>query len=243
MRLTRVHVDGPLSVGARISVGGTAANHILRVLRLRASDALIVFDGLGGEYAANIVEARKDTVLVDVRDYSDIDRESTLPLTLAQGVSRGERMDWVIQKATELGVTRIIPILTERSVVKLDAAQAEKKHQHWRGIAIAACEQSGRNRVPQLDLPVKLHDFLAQTPREGARVLLSPTGTLRLTDLPSPQAGLIVLIGPEGGLSDVEQESALRVGFNPIRLGPRILRTETAAIAALTIMQQEFGDL
>ena len=243
MRLTRVHVDADLATGERVLVTGAAANHIMRVLRLRAGDALTVFNGRGGEFGGAIEEFRKDSVLVGLNEARAMERESPLALTLAQGVSRGERMDWILQKSTELGASRIVPVLTERSVVRLDAKQAERKLHHWRGIAVAACEQSGRNRVPEVAAPVGFHDFLGSAGAEATRLLLSPGGELGIEDLRDVGSGVTVLIGPEGGLTEVEQESALRAGFTPVRMGPRILRTETAAIAALTIIQQKFGDL
>ncbi len=243
MRLTRVHVDGPLSSGERVLVKGAAANHIMRVLRLRAGDALTLFNGRGGEFAGSVEEFRRDSVLVGVHDARSVDRESPLSLTLAQGISRGERMDWILQKATELGASRIVPLFTERSVVRLDPKQAERKLHHWRAIAVAACEQSGRNRVPEVALPQGFHDFVADSEPQPTRLLLSPTGATGIDQLPAAGAGVTVLIGPEGGLTEVEQESALRAGFTPVRIGPRVLRTETAAIAALTIIQQKFGDL
>ena len=244
MRLTRVHVPGPLAAGGRHTIDGDAANHITRVLRLERGDPLTVFDGSGGEHAARVEEFRKGAVIVTVGERSAIDPESRLPLTLAQGVSRGERMDWVVQKATELGVTRIVPVLTERTVVKLDSRQSERKLQHWQGIAVAACEQSGRTRIPDVAPPVDLHDFLRQSREARAvRILLSPAGTQRVNDLLTPDGGLIVLIGPEGGLAESEQRAALDAGFLAMRMGPRVLRTETAAVAALTLLQSRFGDL
>ena len=244
MRLTRVYVDTPVVAGKRLVVAGGAANHIARVLRLRTGDALTVFDGSGGEFAARIEEFRKDTVMVSVEDHRTLDRESPLSLTLAQGVSRGERMDWIIQKATELGAARIVPVFTKRSVVRLDERQAERKLQHWRAITVSACEQCGRNRLPDLATPVDFFDVLPAEFTPGAtRLLLSPSGDLRIDDLKDVGQGITVLIGPEGGLEDVEQESALAAGYKPVRLGPRVLRTETAAIAALTIIQRYFGDL
>lgn len=242
MRLTRVFVPGPLASGTRLTIAGSAANHITRVLRLRSGDPLTVFDGSGGEFSARLAEFRKDTVLVSVAEHHAVERESPLSLTLLQGVSRGERMDWVIQKATELGATRIVPVLTSRSVVRLDETQAQRKLQHWRGIAIAACEQCGRNRIPEVPAP---RDFLAALAPEPAvtRLLLSPAGERRIEALEGIGAGISVLIGPEGGLEDAEQEAALAAGFTAVRLGPRVLRTETAAVAALTIIQSHFGDL
>jgi 16S rRNA (uracil1498-N3)-methyltransferase len=244
MRLTRVYVDSPVTAGKRLVVSGSAANHITRVLRLRSGDALTVFDGSGGEFGARVEEFRKEAVVVSVDEHRTLDRESPLSLTLAQGISRGERMDWIIQKATELGASRIVPVFTKRSVVRLDDKQAERKLQHWRAIAVSACEQCGRNRLPDVATPVDFFDVLPAESSPGAtRVLLSPAGDLRIDDLQEVGNGITVLIGPEGGLEDVEQETAIAAGFKPVRLGPRVLRTETAAIAALTIIQRYFGDL
>jgi 16S rRNA (uracil1498-N3)-methyltransferase len=244
MRLTRVYVEGPVTPGKPLAVTGSAANHITRVLRLRSGEALIVFDGTGGEFSARVTEFRKDSVIVAVEEHRTLERESPLSLTLAQGISRGERMDWIIQKATELGAARIVPVFTKRSVVRLDEKQAERKLQHWRAIAVAACEQCGRNRVPELPAPVEFFDMVAAPETPGhTRVLLSPSGDLRIDDLEDVGQGICVLIGPEGGLDDVEHETAINAGFKAVRLGPRVLRTETAAIAALTIIQACFGDL
>ena len=241
MRLTRVYVDDDLAAGGKLTVEGSAGNHIARVLRLRVGDEVTVFNGRGGEYSAAIEDIRRDTVLVSVREHRDEGRESPFNLTLAQGISRGERMDWVVQKATELGVSRIIPVFTERSVVQLDEKQAQKKLQHWRGIAVAACEQCGRNVVPAIDTPVGVHEFLAKA-LTGTALLLSPGATQGIADVRA-ETGATVLIGPEGGLAQVEQDAALRAGFTAVRMGPRVLRTETAAVCALTLLQQKFGDL
>lgn len=243
MRLTRVYVSSPLTPGRRQTIEGDAANHITRVLRLKPDDPLIIFDGRGGEYNANIEAFRKDAVIVVIGERSATTRESSLSLTLAQGVSRGERMDWVVQKATELGVTRIVPVMTERTVVKLDARQSERKVAHWHGIAVAACEQSGRDRVPDIAAPVALHEFLRGSDPQATRLLLSPAGTQRVNDLQPKDGGIVVLIGPEGGLAEGEQRAAVGAGFVAVRLGPRVLRTETAAVAALTLLQHQFGDL
>jgi 16S rRNA (uracil1498-N3)-methyltransferase len=243
MRLTRVYVEAPVTAGKRVVVEGSAVNHITRVLRLRSGDALTVFDGSGGEFGARIEEFRKDAVVVAVEEHRPLDRESPLTLTLAQGISRGERMDWIIQKATELGTSKIVPLFTKRSMVRLDERQAERKIQHWRAIAVAACEQCGRNKVPELGTPIDFFDVLPADSSGATRLLLSPTGDLRIEDLQDTAKAITVLIGPEGGLDDVEQEAALAAGFKAVRLGPRVLRTETAAIAALTIIQHHFGDL
>jgi 16S rRNA (uracil1498-N3)-methyltransferase len=242
VRLTRVHVEEPLAAGQSCLIGGSAANHIMRVLRLRDGDLLTLFDGRGGEYGARITGLRKDSVQVAVQEHRAVERESALHLTLAQGISRGERMDWVMQKATELGVRRIVPVFTERSIVRLDERQSERKLQHWRAITISACEQSGRNRLPEVTAPLGLYETLRAIDPDATRVLLSPAGTLRARDLERPSK-IAMLIGPEGGLSDNEEEAAVSAGFRQVQLGPRILRTETAAIAALAALQHDFGDL
>ncbi len=243
MRLSRVFVDTPLVSGARVTLRGSAAGHVTRVLRLRPGAALTLFNGAGAEFAGHLEATRGDAVTVAVGDASAEARESPLFLTLAQGVSRGERMDLVVQKATELGVSRLLPLLTERSVVRLDARQAARKLAHWRGIAIAACEQSGRNRLPEVAEPIELREFLQAKDAHGTRLLLSPAAAIGVAGVPRPAGPVTVLIGPEGGLTAEEQERALAAGFIGVRLGPRVLRTETAAIAALTLLQHQFGDL
>jgi 16S rRNA (uracil1498-N3)-methyltransferase len=242
MRLTRVYLDAPLEAGARVILTGSAARHVTRVLRLRPGQALTLFNGRGGEYAATIEALHGERVAVAVGESRPIERESPLALTLAQGVSRGERMDLIVQKATELGASRIVPLLTERSVVRLSASQAARKLEHWRAIAVAACEQSGRNRLPELAQPLGLADFVG-TRTADARLLLSPGAATRIADILRPAGALTVLIGPEGGLTEAEQQAAVGADFLPVRLGPRVLRTETAAIAALALLQREFGDL
>jgi 16S rRNA (uracil1498-N3)-methyltransferase len=261
MRLTRVHVDAELRSGLRLTVTGSTGNHIARVLRLRVGDPLTLFNGQGGEYGASVEEIRRDTVLVNVLEGRELERESPFQLVLAQGISRADRMDWVVQKATELGIWRIAPVFTERSVVQLDERQAAKKLQHWRSIAVSACEQSGRNRVPHIEPPAGLYELLEkrtatalphttaqleampQATAPALSVLLSPAATRRIADLPAGAMSATVLIGPEGGLTDVEQEAAIRSGFTAVRLGPRVLRTETAAVCALTLLQERFGDV
>ena len=245
MRLRRVYVDATLEPGTRVTLQGSAASHVTRVLRLRPADVLTLFNGRGGECAASIEKSDSGSVTVLVGEHRAVERESPLTLTLAQGVSRGERMDLVVQKATELGLSELMPLLTERSVVRLDAQQAARKVAHWRGIAVAACEQSGRNRLPEVATPAVLPEFtaMASSAVGGVRLLLSPGAALRLDDVPAPVTHVTVLIGPEGGLTESEEELARSAGFLPVRLGPRVLRTETAAIAALTLLQRKFGDL
>ena len=210
MRLTRVYVEAALAPGARVTLEGSAASHVSRVLRLRPGDALTLFNGRGGEYAGSIEPSQAGSVTVAIGEPCALERESPLSLTLAQGVSRGERMDLVVQKATELGVSALVPVLTQRSVVRLDPQQAARKVAHWRAIAIAACEQSGRNRVPAVATPLPLREFtaLARNAGGGARVLLSPGAALRLDDVPPPVTDTTVLIGPEGGLTRLQRRTS-----------------------------------
>jgi 16S rRNA (uracil1498-N3)-methyltransferase len=242
VRLSRVYLNAPLECGTRATLSGSAAAHLTRVLRLKAGDPVTLFNGGAREFEATLVQAHAGVVTVEVGAAHEVDRESPLSLTLVQGVSRSERMDLTVQKATELGVTRLVPVLTERSVVKLDGAQAARKLEHWRAIAIAACEQSGRNRPPEVRPPVSYREFIGSQLEIATRLLLAPLASLRIADVPRPAAGVMVLIGPEGGLSAPEQAQALEAGFIGVRLGPRVLRTETAALAALTLLQREFGD-
>jgi len=243
MRLNRVYVETPLAAGERAQLGGDAANHIARVLRLRVGDPLSLFDGRGGEYEARIAELRGSQVVADVGEHRAIERESKLELTLLQGIARGDRMDTIVQKATELGVTRIVPVVTERSVIKLARDTGHRKHAHWLAIAIAACEQCGRNRLPEVAQPQALADAArASTLSTQQRLMLAPGGTETLCSVASSAASIALLIGPEGGLSSVESEIAKRAGFIGCRVGPRILRTETASLAALAALQAIAGD-
>jgi 16S rRNA (uracil1498-N3)-methyltransferase len=242
MRLSRVHVEVPLGGRVELDLQGSAANHVARVLRLRVGDALILFDDAGGEHTATVVALARHTVRVSVGEYLTSDRESPLHITLAQGISRGERMDVVVQKATELGVKRIVPVLAARTVVRLNAAQGANRLRRWRAIAVAACEQCGRNRLPEVTAPMTLQQFLVSQLPDGLRLMLRPDGRLKVRDLPASPA-VTLLIGPEGGLSDAEQSAALAAQFQGLSLGPRILRTETAALAALAVIQQQLGDL
>ncbi|MGH8311491.1 MAG: 16S rRNA (uracil(1498)-N(3))-methyltransferase [Steroidobacteraceae bacterium] len=241
MRVTRVFVDEPLGAGREFLLRPAAAAHVRRVLRLGVGDEITVFDGRGGEYAATIIETRGTALRVRVGEYRPVERESALSITLGQGVSRGERMDWVVQKATELGVAAITPLMTERSVVKLDPVQARKKFEHWRAIVISACEQSGRNRLPDLPAPLSFGQWLEAASRDGARILLDPTAQSGLRSI-DQATSVTLLIGPEGGLDPAERAQATQAGFVPVRLGPRILRTETAAVAAISALQALFGD-
>jgi len=247
VRLTRLYVAGALAEGAALVLPPATGQHVTRVLRMQAGAALGLFDGRGGEYAATIESARGATVTVRLGARLGATPESPLAITLAQGVSRAERMDFAIQKATELGVRRIVPLLCERSVVRLDERQAAAKLEHWRGVVIAAAEQCGRATLPALDPPRKFIDHLAATapgvPAGSARALLLPGAADGLATLPAGLGAIELVIGPEGGLGDEEVRLALERGYRALRLGPRVLRTETAAAAAIAVLQALRGDL
>lgn len=218
-----------------------AAHHAARVLRLQAGDRVSVFNGRGGEGEARITDIGKRNVTLEIVDWHDVERESPLQVLLAQAISAGEKMDFTLQKAVELGVGDIQPLASERSVVRLSGERAEKRVAHWQGVVIAACEQSGRNRVPEVAPIRPLLDWLGRQDG-GVRLMLSPVAEVGLRDLPKPTGNITLLIGPEGGLSPAEAEAAQRYGFTPVRLGARVLRTETAALAALAAMQTLWGD-
>jgi 16S rRNA (uracil1498-N3)-methyltransferase len=241
MSAPRFYLDQPLALGARFSLPPGPARHAARALRLAVDDAITLFNGRGGEYAARIERIHKDEVAVSVSGFADVERESRLRVMLAQGISSGERMDYTLQKAVELGVTAIQPIAARRSVVKLAGERADKRVTHWQGVVTSACEQCGRNQVPTVAPPLTLAHWLGQT--SGGRLLfLSPLADARLADLPPPEAQDCLVAGPEGGF-EADEIAALRAaGAVPVRLGPRVLRTETAALAALAAMQTLWGD-
>jgi 16S rRNA (uracil1498-N3)-methyltransferase len=243
VRVNRVHVAESIAGRQTYDLSGATANHVGRVLRLRSGDPLVLFDGRGGEYAATIKGLGKDRVTVTVGEHVAVDRESPLSITLVQGISRGERMDLVMQKATELGVKHIVPIATERSVVRMNEGQTRRKHEHWRAIAIAACEQCGRNRVPEVRSAIKWSNWLADRVPAAASLLLSTHCATRLTSVLAAAPTVELLIGPEGGLTPEEENAALAAGFRAVNLGPRVLRTESAAIAAIAVIQHRAGDL
>lgn len=236
----RFFVPLPLAAGLELDLPADAANH-LRVLRLQPGQRLSVFNGEGGEYAAELVLLERRRALVRLDQHRPREAESPLAITLLQGISKGERMDFTIQKAVELGVSAILPVFTERSVVQLNGERLEKREQHWRGVATAACEQCGRNRVPAILPAAPLPQAWALATADQ-RVVLDPLGDRRLRDIPAA-GSLALLIGPEGGLTEAEVAAAAERGFSRLRLGPRILRTETAGIAALAALQALHGDL
>lgn len=244
MALTRLFIKEQLSPGQQLQLDAEQARYIGKVLRLRVGDALTVFNGQGGEFAATVVAVGKNSAVLLIGEQHEVETESPLKVHLVQGISRGDRMDLVVQKATELGVKRISPVLTEYGVVKLDAARAAKRRAHWQGVAESACEQSGRTRPPLVDEPMGLNAwFGARTKEADTDLILRPGANIALASLAAPVTKVCLLIGPEGGFSDSEYEDAEVAGFNAVSLGPRILRTETAAIAAIAVMQSRWGDL
>jgi 16S rRNA (uracil1498-N3)-methyltransferase len=250
MNPPRFYSPFPLAVGARVALSEGAARHAARVLRLNADDALTLFDGKGGEYACRIDsrgrEGGRDTVTADVLAWRGVERESPLGLTLVQALQAGEKMDLTVQKAVELGVGRIVPVVTRRSVIRLEGERARRRVIRWRTVAVAACEQCGRNRVPEVADLEDLPRWLDKPPTgaKPARLMLDPEAALALGALPRTGAADAVelLIGAEGGLAAEETALARRAGFVAVRLGPRVLRTETAGLAALATIQCLWGD-
>ncbi|BAN36640.1 16S ribosomal RNA methyltransferase RsmE [Sulfuricella denitrificans skB26] len=242
MTTPRFYCPEILAQSAMAELPEQAAHHAARVLRLQTGDRLSVFNGCGGEGEARITEIGKRNVTVEIEGWHTVERESPLKVQLAQAISAGEKMDFTLQKAVELGIGNIQPLASERSVVRLSGERAEKRVVHWQGVVIAACEQSGRNQVPEVAPIRPLLDWLGQQDGPGLRLMLSPVGEVGLRDLPKPTGNVTLLIGPEGGLSPSEAEMAQRYGFTPVRLGARVLRTETAALAALAAMQTLWGD-
>lgn len=242
MRLSRLFIAEPLSAHSEILADAAVSHYIRDVLRLRVNDAVCLFDGRGGEYAAHVLELQRHGVRLAVGAFDPRAVESPLWVELGLGVSRGERMDFAIQKAVELGVARITPLITERTVVQLNADKRVQRREHWQKIAIAACEQSGRCQVPELAPIRSLADWLPNA--EGMRLYCDPRAEHGLTALSAPANRRVCLLsGPEGGFSDDERAQARYAGFQGVQLGPRVLRTETAVLTALTAVQLLWGDL
>lgn len=245
MNSPRFHCPLPLRAGTSLTLPEAAARHAGRVLRLRVGDPLTLFDGAGGEYAARITALERSEVVVEVLAHSPCERESPLPVTLVQALQSGDKMDLTVQKAVELGVARIVPVLSRRSVVRLEGERAARRVEHWRGVVASACEQCGRNRLPAVDELAALERWLERPPDAGVRrLMLAPGATTTLAALPPPVAGerIELLIGAEGGLAPEEMRAAALAGFVAVRLGPRVLRTETAGLAALAALQCLWGD-
>ncbi len=240
--MSRLYIDSPLVVEQELILPKESAHYLLNVLRLRLSAVVTLFNGQGGEYTAKLVALAKKEARLQVQTYNPIDRESELHTSLVQAISRPEHMDYTIQKAVELGVHKIVPIITERSVPR---SRISKREQHWRKIIISACEQSGRNRLPMLHPVQTLSACLAENTKESHCLVLSPNGKTTLpkalTNLKEPK-NISVLIGAEGGLSEAELAEAKQAGYLDVSLGPRILRTETAAVTVLAVCQGLVGD-
>ncbi|MGJ4804475.1 16S rRNA (uracil(1498)-N(3))-methyltransferase [Luteimonas sp. SDU82] len=248
MRLTRTHVDLALAPGARLRLPEEAASHLLRVLRLRLGDACVLFNGDGHDYDARIASLDKLGGEVEVLGLRAVENESPMRITLLQGIARGEKMDLILQKATELGVARIVPVDAERTEVLLEGARLAKRVAHWRGVVSSACGQCGRARLPQLDDPVDIAGIGDVAPDADLRLTLDPQGAHALSTLTGASSGaapaaIALAIGPEGGWAPRDREHLRAAGFEGLRLGPRILRTETAGLAAIAALQSLYGDL
>ncbi|MBC8519806.1 MAG: 16S rRNA (uracil(1498)-N(3))-methyltransferase [Gammaproteobacteria bacterium] len=245
MPIPRIYSESKLSPNSTIELSEASRRHVVQVLRLKQNDHLVLFDGNGGEFPATIDHIEKRSVTALITDRENPERESPLAIHLFQGISKGERMDYAIQKAVENGVREITPVFCERSVVKLDQKRLDKKTGHWRKVVISACEQCGRNIVPPVHAPVTLHKMLADNNSKQG-FILDPKSRQRLSELPPPKPvteSIGIIVGPEGGLTDQEIISAHERGFHGVTMGPRILRTETASVVAITIMQTLWGDL
>jgi 16S rRNA (uracil1498-N3)-methyltransferase len=241
MRSTRIYYPHSLQVEQIVSLTDQAANHLRNVLRAEINDTCILFNGDGCEYQATISALNKKVVHVKIIKATECPRQSPLAIHLGQAISRGEKMDWVIQKSTELGVREITPLITERCNVRLDVERWEKKRQHWQAVAISACEQSGRTDIVTVHAPQLLNTWL-QTSFTGTRLMLEPSAVLDFGKI-TKATNIQLLIGSEGGFTDNELQCATTIGFIGVQLGPRILRSETAPIVAMSILQHLFGDL
>jgi 16S rRNA (uracil1498-N3)-methyltransferase len=241
MRTTRIYYPNNLSLDQTVTLTDQAANHLRNVLRAELGDACVLFNGDGYEYHAQISALNKKDVQVQITETILCSRQSPLSIHLGQGISRGEKMDWVIQKSTELGVHEITPLITERCNLRLDSERWEKKRQHWQAVAISACEQCGRTDKVTIHTPQLLSNWL-QTTFSGMRIMLDPQAIKNIKQLTAPTA-IQLLVGSEGGLSEGEAQDATTAGFMGVQLGPRILRSETTPIAVISILQHLFGDL
>jgi len=271
MHISKIYQAAELAPGVEVNLDKAAVNHVVNVLRLKIGDPLILFNGKGGEYSAEIIQVKRREVKVQINQFNNINRESNLKIHLAQGVSLGEKMDFILQKVTELGVVEITPIITARCNVKLSKDRWNKKISRWQKIIISACEQCGRNILPKLNQAITFADFVAQNKAE-TKIILDPNGLLSCRDLPVLRPSLLtggiaasrkseklvldpaikprdngicdisILIGPEGGFTTEEIKLAGQYNFLGIKLGTRILRTETAGVAITSILQARYGD-
>jgi 16S rRNA (uracil1498-N3)-methyltransferase len=241
MRIPRIYTEQSLEANASVGLESGPSQHVSRALRMKVGDSLVLFNGCGGQFPASIAAMDRKTVTVVTGDFEAIERESGLCLQLGIAISRGDRMDWVMQKATELGVSSIAPLLSERTEVRLGGERGEKKLRHWQQVVTSACEQCGRNQLPQVLSPQVPEQWLQAVQADVRLVLHHTAGN---TDPgPTPPASVALLVGPEGGLSPAEISAAEQAGFQPLQLGPRVLRTETAPLAAIAILQARWGDM
>lgn len=242
MRTIRSFVEQPLAIGQRFVLPEFTTHHLVRVLRLEIGDDIVLFNGDGHDYTAKLLSAQKRGAEAEVIDRLQLRTESPLRITLVQGIARGEKMDLILQKATELGVAVIAPVITDRTEVKLDGERSDKKMNHWRGVLAAACEQCGRARLPEILEPQSLAKFAASDNNER-RLVLDPEADISLVDLRlSAEMRISLAIGPEGGFSERDLAMLRAGGYEKVRLGPRILRTETAGMAAIAALNALFGD-
>ncbi|MDH5485413.1 MAG: 16S rRNA (uracil(1498)-N(3))-methyltransferase [Gammaproteobacteria bacterium] len=240
MRIPRIYQDTELNNGARIQLDAASSHHLVKVLRVQDGASIVLFNGNGNDYQA-VIDIQKRQAFALIQSSIKINTESGLALTLLLGISKGDRMDISIQKSVELGVHKIIPVVTQRTVVNLKHDRGEKKLNHWQGIIINACEQSGRSRIPELAPITRLEDHLS-IDASKLKLILDPYADKGINTIQYNNENISFLIGPEGGLSDEEIKLAMGQGFYGIRMGPRILRTETAAITAISVMQALWGD-
>lgn len=242
MRTIRIYQPGEYQPGQLLELSPEAGQHVGVVLRMEQGEQLTLFNGDNREFAASIEKVKKKQVLVRIDSVLEVNRESPLKIHLAQAISKGDRMEMVMQKSVELGVACITPVITERCQVKIDKEKVAKKMHQWRNIVIGACEQCGRNQIPELRQPVYLEQFVKEA-KEHLRFILHPAFNKTWRDYPVQLPDVALIIGPEGGLSDEEITLTSDYGFLPLSLGPRVLRTETAAITALSVLQAVGGDL
>jgi len=235
-----VYVATPLAAGAEVVLPPAPSQHLAQVLRLGVGHSVTLFNGDGRDYPGRILNANRTATRVACESTGHEEPQPVLRIHLGLGISKGERMDFAIQKAVELGVAEVSPLLTDRSVVRLAPERQANRLSHWEGIVIAACEQSGRSRVPILRAPIPLDAWLARGHPNG--IVLDPISATPLPAIPPPLGEIVLLVGPEGGLGPAEQAAAHAAGFTPVRLGPRILRTETAPLAAIAAIQALWGD-
>lgn len=242
MRIPRIYLPQSLTADSEVELDANALRHVVQVLRLKTGHPLILFNGEGGEYAAELTRVEKRRATAHITGFQDISRESSLFTHLGMGISKGERMDFALQKAVELGVNEISPLFTEHCVVQLNDKRALKKQEHWQAVIISACEQSGRNTLPVLNVPQSFQHWL-NIASSTTRLILDPVANVALSTVTPAATGVTLAIGPEGGFSQVEVDQALESGFINVSLGPRVLRTESAAIASLAAIQAMWGDL